>query len=56
MPPDVLHTFHNPGPGEARFLNLHAPGLGFERYLRGDFTEPSTSTTCRQAAGSRPTA
>ena len=33
------HTFRNPGPGPARFLNLHAPGLGFERYLRGDFPE-----------------
>jgi mannose-6-phosphate isomerase-like protein (cupin superfamily) len=39
VPRDVLHSFHNPGPGEARFLNLHAPGLGFERYLRGDFPE-----------------
>lgn len=39
VPRDVLHTFHNPGPGEARFLNLHSPGLGFERYLRGDFPE-----------------
>jgi mannose-6-phosphate isomerase-like protein (cupin superfamily) len=39
VPRDVLHTFRNPGPGEARFLNLHAPGLGFERYLRGDFPE-----------------
>jgi mannose-6-phosphate isomerase-like protein (cupin superfamily) len=39
VPPDVLHTFHNPGPADARFLNLHAPGLGFERYLRGDFPE-----------------
>jgi quercetin dioxygenase-like cupin family protein len=39
VPRDVLHTFRNPGPGEARFLNLHAPGLGFERYLRGEFPE-----------------
>ena len=39
VPRDVLHTFRNPGPGPARFLNLHAPGLGFERYLRGDFPE-----------------
>jgi quercetin dioxygenase-like cupin family protein len=39
VPPDVLHTFHNPGPADARFLNLHAPGLGFERYLRGEFPE-----------------
>jgi mannose-6-phosphate isomerase-like protein (cupin superfamily) len=36
---DVLHTFRNPGPGEARFLNLHAPGVGFERYLRGDYPD-----------------
>jgi quercetin dioxygenase-like cupin family protein len=39
VPRDVLHTFRNPGPGEAHFLNLHAPGLGFERYLRGEFPE-----------------
>ena len=39
VPRDVLHTFRNPGPAPARFLNLHAPGLGFERYLRGDFPE-----------------
>lgn len=39
VPRDVLHTFHNPGPGETRLLNLHSPGLGFERYLRGDFPE-----------------
>jgi quercetin dioxygenase-like cupin family protein len=39
VPRDVLHTFRNPGPGEARFLNIHAPGLGFERYLRGDFPD-----------------
>jgi quercetin dioxygenase-like cupin family protein len=39
VPRDVLHTFRNPGPGEARFLNLHTPGLGFERYLRGDFPD-----------------
>src|ERR671916_598204 len=25
VPRDVLHTFRNPGPGEARFLNLPAP-------------------------------
>jgi hypothetical protein len=39
VPRDVLHTFRNPGPGDALFLNLHSPGLGFERYLRGDFPE-----------------
>jgi quercetin dioxygenase-like cupin family protein len=40
VPPDVLHSFHNPGPGDARFLNLHAPGVGFEVYLRSGFTAP----------------
>jgi mannose-6-phosphate isomerase-like protein (cupin superfamily) len=39
VPRDVLHTFRNPGPSEARFLNLHAPGCGFERYLRGDYPD-----------------
>ena len=39
VPRDVLHSFRNPGPEPARFLNIHAPGLGFERYLRGDFPE-----------------
>jgi quercetin dioxygenase-like cupin family protein len=39
VPRDVLHTFHNPGPGPARFLNIHTPGLGFERYLRGEFPD-----------------
>jgi mannose-6-phosphate isomerase-like protein (cupin superfamily) len=40
VPPDVLHSFHNPGPAEARFLNLHAPGLGFDEYLRSGFEAP----------------
>jgi deazaflavin-dependent oxidoreductase (nitroreductase family) len=31
--PGVVHGFTNPGPGGARFLNVHAPG-GFEEYLR----------------------
>ncbi|MGH2761796.1 MAG: cupin domain-containing protein [Thermoleophilaceae bacterium] len=37
VPPEVVHSFVNPGPGEARFLNLHAPGMGFEEYLRSGF-------------------
>jgi quercetin dioxygenase-like cupin family protein len=35
VPPQVVHTFGNEGPGEARFLNLHAPSCGFADYLRG---------------------
>jgi mannose-6-phosphate isomerase-like protein (cupin superfamily) len=34
VPPDVVHTFRNPGPDRARFLNFHAPGMGFDEYLR----------------------
>jgi quercetin dioxygenase-like cupin family protein len=33
-PPGVVHTFSNPGPGDARLLNIHAPGLRFDEYLR----------------------
>jgi quercetin dioxygenase-like cupin family protein len=39
VPPDVVHTFRNDGPGELRFFNFHAPGLGFDRYLRGLYDE-----------------
>ena len=28
-PPGVRHGFRNPGPGRARFLNVHAPSDGF---------------------------
>jgi mannose-6-phosphate isomerase-like protein (cupin superfamily) len=34
VPPMVVHTFRNPGPDFARFLNFHAPGMGFDAYLR----------------------
>ena len=33
VPAGVVHTFGNEGPGEARFLNVHAPGMGFGEYL-----------------------
>jgi quercetin dioxygenase-like cupin family protein len=39
VPREVLHTFRNLGPGDTRFLNLHAPGCGFERYLRGEYPD-----------------
>lgn len=35
IPPEVIHTFANPGPEPGHYLNLHAPGLGFDDYLRG---------------------
>jgi mannose-6-phosphate isomerase-like protein (cupin superfamily) len=30
----VAHTFRNATDGPVRFLNLHAPGVGFDEYLR----------------------
>jgi len=35
-PPGFVHTFRNRGPNPARTLNLHAPGLNFDRHLMGD--------------------
>ena len=34
VPPNVVHAFRNAGPGEVRFLNLHTPGVGFDRYVQ----------------------
>ena len=34
VPPLVVHGFRNDGAGELRYLNLHAPGVGFAGYLR----------------------
>jgi mannose-6-phosphate isomerase-like protein (cupin superfamily) len=34
IPTGVVHSFDNDGPGEARFLNMHAPDGGFAHYLR----------------------
>ena len=34
VPPRVVHAFTNPGPGRARFLNVHAPETGFVELLR----------------------
>jgi quercetin dioxygenase-like cupin family protein len=32
--PGVVHTFRNAGDARVRFLNLHAPGMRFDEYLR----------------------
>jgi mannose-6-phosphate isomerase-like protein (cupin superfamily) len=34
VPAGVVHTFGNEGAEDARFLNIHAPGMGFGDYLR----------------------
>lgn len=33
-PPGLVHTFRNGGEERARFLNLHAPGMRFDEYVR----------------------
>lgn len=35
-PPGLVHTYRSPGSVPARMLNLHAPGMGFDRYILGD--------------------
>ncbi len=44
VPPMVVHTFRNEGPGDARFLNLHAPSKGFIQHLR-DGADPDRFDT-----------
>lgn len=34
VPPNVVHAFRNESDDEVRFLNLHAPGLRFDRYVQ----------------------
>ena len=34
MPPLVVHGFRNETDAELRYLNLHAPGVGFADYMR----------------------
>jgi quercetin dioxygenase-like cupin family protein len=34
VPAGVVHTFGNEGADQARFLNIHAPGMRFGEYLR----------------------
>jgi mannose-6-phosphate isomerase-like protein (cupin superfamily) len=37
IPPEVIHTFRNPDPERpGRYLNFHAPGCGFDEYMRGN--------------------
>jgi mannose-6-phosphate isomerase-like protein (cupin superfamily) len=35
VPPLVVHGFRNGSDAELRYLNFHAPGLGFADYMRG---------------------
>jgi mannose-6-phosphate isomerase-like protein (cupin superfamily) len=57
VPPLVVHGFRNDGDAEVRYLNLHAPGVGFADYLRAlrDGRTPSFDQHPPPADGSRPT-
>ena len=35
VPPYVVHGFRNSSDEEVRYLNLHAPGMGFNDFMRG---------------------
>ena len=35
VPPLVVHGFRNAAEAELRYLNFHAPGMGFADYMRG---------------------
>jgi quercetin dioxygenase-like cupin family protein len=35
IPPGVVHGFRNASDAELRYLNFHAPGVGFNAYMRG---------------------
>jgi mannose-6-phosphate isomerase-like protein (cupin superfamily) len=50
-PPDCAHAFWNEGPGEVRYLNVHAPDAGFAAQLRGG---PPADTHPPPADGGRP--
>ena len=49
-PPGVVHSFTNPGPGHARFLNIHAPDRGFVDLQRardrGEDPDPEQFDVC----------
>ena len=36
IPPGVVHTFLRAKSDKARFVNIHAPGFGFDEYMRQD--------------------
>jgi mannose-6-phosphate isomerase-like protein (cupin superfamily) len=43
VPPNVVHTFRNEGPEDARFINIHSPSKDFHRQLRGEDVDFDTS-------------
>jgi mannose-6-phosphate isomerase-like protein (cupin superfamily) len=57
VPPLVVHGFLNASDADVRYLNLHAPGLGFADYLRAlrDGRTPAFDQHEPPANGGRPT-
>jgi quercetin dioxygenase-like cupin family protein len=55
VPPGIVHGFTNPGPGHARYLNIHAPDAGFIEYIRrrinDDVTVPWDNEDVDEAYG-----
>jgi quercetin dioxygenase-like cupin family protein len=45
IPPGIVHAFTNPGPGGARYLNIHAPDSGFAELLRRRMREKDFDET-----------
>ena len=35
VPPNVVHSFGNAGPGPAQWLTIHTPDAGFAAFIRG---------------------
>ena len=56
VPPLVVHGFRNASDAEVRYLNFHAPGVGFADYMRGlrDGTPRSFDQEPPPADGGRP--
>ena len=57
VPPLVVHGFRNGSEADMRYLNVHAPGLGFADYLRGlrDGRAVAFDQEPPPAEGTRPT-
>ncbi len=54
VPAGVIHTFRNDGPATARFLNIHAPSMGFAESLRRTSTDFQWDSFGPPADGGRP--
>jgi mannose-6-phosphate isomerase-like protein (cupin superfamily) len=38
-PPGLVHSYRSPGSERCRFINIHAPGMGYDERLRGRIEE-----------------